>query len=98
MACLSQGCCYSSAIFDGELSLATIKAACEAKKLRSLSVFKPEKFEINNIKEFVLYVVSNMTRLRSLNLYNKLGMENILVQLEKLKHLHVSSPRGGVNR
>jgi len=68
------------------LSFATIKTACKAKKLRSLSIFKPEKFEINNFKEFVLDVVSNMTHLCSLNLY-KIGIENIRSAIGKLKHL-----------
>ena len=48
---VSQGCHYFSV---SGLSLETIKTTCEAKKLRSLSIFKPENFEREDIDENIL--------------------------------------------
>ncbi|XP_010917835.2 disease resistance protein RGA2 [Elaeis guineensis] len=82
---ISHRCRYSSVDFNKDKSSECLQLAYKTKKLRSL-IFLHFPSEEANVKNFVFYVVSNLTYLRVLDLQNTC-LEKLSNRIGRLKHL-----------
>ncbi|KAG1333933.1 putative disease resistance protein RGA1 [Cocos nucifera] len=81
---ISHRCRYLSVDLNNGISSESLQLAYKTKKLRSLIFLR--HFRDVNIREFIFYVVSNLTYLRVLDL-RKTGLKKLSSRISRLKHL-----------